>query len=849
MKKDRLIDCDLARKDNDMNWCRVVLTTISGMGPATLTLVGCCLLAPLAAVAADSATNAAAPGPLIGYHSEIAKSADTAKWVALDLDQPRSFDAVRLFPARPINYQSDKPGFLFPVRFKLEAAAKADFSDARLLLDKTAADQPNPGTEAPIYHFEPVTARYVRLTVTRLRQRDGDNFAFALAEMQVLNGKDILSKGAKPFALDSIETGAWALANLTDGVLETVKPAESAVVVAVPNQPAPATAAGSDMIAAAAPEGLAKFIRPGLPITVEMGGRPFTFEQKEPGVLENVTGDLVTRITHARDKAYNALWYQLSFTNKGNQRIGGLLIKPFAILVDVDPPKTLPRVRYLTGSQHFDATYPSRAFELVDRAIMLPDHAKPIQIGGGVSKEYVPMMQFALQRGAEMAGFWVAFEWGSAWSMTAGYAGVGFEGMGDSAFGVSGTMNLGEFAVEPNSTLMVPKVHLVFFEGRDWSPLENNGRRYIHERIAYKRPPMAQVNKVTYDHWFGLHGNFNMDVMQRQAQRAAELGCEYFCLDAGWYGKGAFGSSGTGRWDEPDPAKFPAGVADVQRLSKQCRDAGMGFGLWSYLISKNRGADPPFNLNTAAGLDDAVETMRKWIKTYNLTWFRFEMEEAGGLTYQIAWDELMGRITREHPDFHIECCCGGGMRFDLQNMRFCTGTWLSDHTADPDVCRFQQTGALRFWPSYMLNSAVRAHRGSGDREATAYNVISRMPGTLSFNGDIAQWSDEAARRVRTLVDKYKSVRHLQSQPVFFPLPQVRTLEDWDVVCFGDGKGEAQLMYAFRVAGPGKQFINVPDAKGQWSLVMSSDDNVKIEPSGNGFVLSMPPNTASVWIRK
>jgi hypothetical protein len=31
--------------------------------------------------------------------------------------------------------------------------------------------------------------------------------------------------------------------------------------------------------------------------------------------------------------------------------------------------------------------------------------------------------------------------------------------------------------------------------------------------------------------------------------------------------------------------------------------------------------------------------------------------------------------------------------------------------------------------------------------------------------------------------------------------------------------------------------------------MSSDANVKIKPSGDGFLLSMPPRTASVWIRK
>ncbi|MCL5096397.1 MAG: family 78 glycoside hydrolase catalytic domain, partial [Candidatus Omnitrophica bacterium] len=156
-------------------------------------------------------------GPSNGYHSEMVNSPDVVKWVGIDLGTPNAIDAVRLFPARPYDWQPDTPGFLFPVRFKIEVADHADFTDSRTVVDLTQSDQANPRTDAPVYRFTPTTARFVRLVVTKLRLRDTDNYGIALAEMQVLNQGKNLAKGAKVLALDTIETGPWSKANLVDG--------------------------------------------------------------------------------------------------------------------------------------------------------------------------------------------------------------------------------------------------------------------------------------------------------------------------------------------------------------------------------------------------------------------------------------------------------------------------------------------------------------------------------------------------------------------------------------------------------------------------------------------------------
>lgn len=156
-----------------------------------------------------------------GFCSLVAHRADTTQRVTIDLGASKTFDTIKLFPARPFDYRADVPGFLFPVRFRIEVADQEDFSDLRTIADYTRTDIPNPGVEPQSYPVPATTARFVRLTVTRLALRDGDNYGFALAEMQVLSGGKNLAEKASVLSDDAIKRWNWNPFYLTDGILRS----------------------------------------------------------------------------------------------------------------------------------------------------------------------------------------------------------------------------------------------------------------------------------------------------------------------------------------------------------------------------------------------------------------------------------------------------------------------------------------------------------------------------------------------------------------------------------------------------------------------------------------------------
>ncbi|MBV6458667.1 MAG: hypothetical protein HONBIEJF_01801 [Fimbriimonadaceae bacterium] len=158
-----------------------------------------------------------------GFHTEMVGSGDIEKWVAIDLGKAQTIDSVTLYPAKPYDWPDTYTGFLFPVRFVIEIASDPSFSAPTVFYDGTASDFPRPDKPV-VLRGSAVKGRHVRLRVTKLASRKEKEHGLALAEMEVRNGGDLLSRDKAVTASDSIETVAYGRRYLVDGDLESHGP-------------------------------------------------------------------------------------------------------------------------------------------------------------------------------------------------------------------------------------------------------------------------------------------------------------------------------------------------------------------------------------------------------------------------------------------------------------------------------------------------------------------------------------------------------------------------------------------------------------------------------------------------
>ena len=155
---------------------------------------------------------------LTGYHAKEAVKADETRWVQVDLGAERIIDEVRLFPPTPPGFEHVK-GFGFPIRFRIDASDDQDFHEFQVIADLTHEDFPNLSDEPRTFAAKGVRGRYVRVTATKLWNREYGPapFCFAVGELEVFSGGNNVALRAPVRAQDRVEHSGWSITRLTDG--------------------------------------------------------------------------------------------------------------------------------------------------------------------------------------------------------------------------------------------------------------------------------------------------------------------------------------------------------------------------------------------------------------------------------------------------------------------------------------------------------------------------------------------------------------------------------------------------------------------------------------------------------
>ena len=290
---------------------------------------------------------------------------------------------------------------------------------------------------------------------------------------------------------------------------------------------------------------------------------------------------------------------------------------------------------------------------------------------------------------------------------------------------------------------------------------------------------------------------------------AHKAGCEYFCVDAGWYAKGHWWNN-VGEW-LPSYERFPNGLEEVMDY---IRSKGMIPGVWLELevmgicCPKAEKVNPDWfftrhgkkvhdrsryqlDFRNPEVIDHANEVIDRLIHDYHVGYIKMDYNIEPGIGTELNADSIgegllgheraylawLDNIFAKYPDLIIENCSSGGMRIDY--------AMLARHsiqsTSDQDNFLHYATIAANS-PAGLTpeQSAIWSYpMKGGSREDAIFNMVNAILLRIHQSGHLAEIPQEDFDLVKEALDYYKTIRQdIKIALPFWPLGTSRFGDDW-----------------------------------------------------------------------
>ena len=324
--------------------------------------------------------------------------------------------------------------------------------------------------------------------------------------------------------------------------------------------------------------------------------------------------------------------------------------------------------------------------------------------GSWSTKEYLPMAVFENKKNAML----VQIENNGSWHIEIE------DFVGDVYLAASGP----EFndnhwlkVLKPNETFESVHVSLSFGEDFEEAVQEITKARRMMRRHS---KDLDSLPVIFNDYMHALWDTQTTETILPLVDIASKVGCEEFCIDAGWFAVGSTWWDILGNWKE-EPKNFPNG--GLRKVIDYIKSKGMKAGIWIEIetvginspVLKKMKDEYFFQINGEKVVNNkkyqlnfanpevykyAKGVIDELMSLYNLDYLKIDYNIDCGvgsdyladsvgdglLKHSRAYIKWLNEVMDKYPNLTIENCGSGGCRMDYEMLKYCPIQSTSDQT-------------------------------------------------------------------------------------------------------------------------------------------------------------------------
>ncbi|MBO5091776.1 MAG: alpha-galactosidase [Clostridia bacterium] len=399
--------------------------------------------------------------------------------------------------------------------------------------------------------------------------------------------------------------------------------------------------------------------------------------------------------------------------------------------------------------------------------------------------------------------------------------------------------------------------------------------RYWNEKKPHSLP-------IVYNTWMSHFDYIDFDNLMSQLENAEALGCEYFTVDAGWFGKTQLWWDVVGDWQESSESAMKGRLLE---FANQVRKKGLKFGLWFEIERanpkcENVAAHPEYYLcegehcfvdfANKEACDFIYGVLKANIDKYGVEFIKFDLNaplcydknRCSFIKYFEGYNYFLSKIKSDYPSLHLECCASGGGRMSLSNAPYFDSFWMSDSHGIYTQLEIFKNALVRmpasmlerwatirsvegFTPTYpvggtqekiLLSSTANWQRA----EESSLDFIKKalVGGPIGISCDLTQVSSDTIKELSEFIDKYKGEREFWANSECHILCNTPTLT---VLQFNDKDYKEIKIYSY-TEHPVQEYATIYpfiEGEGSYTLIKSGCENRVIsteELNENGVCL-------------